>query len=130
MDASHHILILIAEDHDATRKVLAKMLQRRGYTVLEAENGEGALAMAAAMNRKCDLLICDIGLPDMSGWKLLRQIREHRPRIPAIAVTGYGRAEEVEASMKAGFQTHLTKPVTIAQVEEAIAKTLGRRDAT
>jgi two-component system CheB/CheR fusion protein len=124
--ATHRILILIAEDHDATRKVLAKMLTRRGYEVQEAENGHDALN---SVTGKLDLLICDIGLPDMSGWELLRKFHEKRPEVPAIAVTGYGRAEEIEASVKAGFLAHLTKPITIAQVEAAIQKTLARHHA-
>ena len=118
------LTILIAEDHDSTRKGLAKMLTRRGYAVQEAKNGQEALADLTGC--KFDLLICDIGLPDMSGWQLLGTFREHCPEIPAIAVTGFGRPEEVEASEKAGFHAHLTKPVSMAQVEAAMEKAMSR----
>jgi CheY-like chemotaxis protein len=101
-----------------------KMLTRRGYEVREAASGEAALQLA--QDCRFDLLICDVGLPGIDGWSLVKQIRKHCPRIHTIAVSGYGRKEDRTASQVAGFDVHLTKPVTMVQLEAAIAATVAR----
>src|SRR3954465_10270654 len=116
--------VLITEDHAATRRVLEKMFTRRGYEILVAANGEEALAIADTS--RIDIMICDIGMPDMDGWTLLRRMRKTRPTLPAIAVTGYGREEEVEMSSRAGFDEHLSKPVTMEEIDAAIDRVMAK----
>jgi CheY-like chemotaxis protein len=64
-------------------------------------------------------VISDLGLPDQSGFELMRQIVEIRP-IPGIAMSGYGMAEDIRKSREVGFLQHLVKPVSITRLEEAI----------
>jgi two-component system, chemotaxis family, CheB/CheR fusion protein len=117
--------ILLVEDHLASQRAMAKMLSRRGYEVTTANNG--AEAMRLAEGCQYDLLICDVGLPDISGWDVLKKTQKACPHIPAIAVTGFGQPADRQRSALSGFKAHLTKPVTIAQIDTAIEQVLGRR---
>jgi CheY-like chemotaxis protein/anti-sigma regulatory factor (Ser/Thr protein kinase) len=115
--------ILIVEDHNDTRMTLQRLLERRGYKVTSADSGEQALALAGA--GQFDLVISDLGLPDMTGNELMSLLRD-RHGLPGIAVSGYGMEEDVARSRDAGFLHHLTKPIQLDRLTELIAITLGR----
>lgn len=110
--------ILIVEDHDDTRMILHRLLTRRSHQVQVAANGEEALLVAES--HPFDLLLCDIGLPDIDGYSLLREIHKLRPGLPAVAMTGYGMESDQELSAQAGFLAHLTKPVSLAALEDTL----------
>jgi signal transduction histidine kinase/CheY-like chemotaxis protein len=120
--AAQPLAVLLVEDHEPTLKVLAKLLRRAGHTVTGAASV--ASARAAAQQRKFDLLLSDLGLPDGSGLELMRELRaDYAGR--AIALTGYGMESDVRASHDAGFADHLTKPVDLAALDAAIARVAG-----
>jgi PAS domain S-box-containing protein len=110
--------ILIVEDHADTRATLQRLLERAGYKVTAANSGQRALEIAAAAD--FDLVISDLGLPDMPGNELMMHLRE-RHQLPGIAVSGYGMEEDVSGSREAGFVHHLTTPIRIDQFKELIA---------
>jgi signal transduction histidine kinase/CheY-like chemotaxis protein len=110
--------ILLVEDHEATREVLTKLLDRRRYTVTAVPSI--AEARLAAEQIPFDLVISDLGLPDGSGNSLMAELRS-RFGLKGIALSGYGDATALNESYRAGFVTHLTKPVTIGTLEEALA---------
>lgn len=110
--------ILIVEDHPDTRATLKKLLERAGHRVTAASSGQQALVIAR--EEKFDLVISDLGLPDMTGNELMSQLRE-RHQLPGIAVSGYGMEEDVARSHEAGFLHHLTKPIEIERLAELIA---------
>ncbi|MEO6994536.1 MAG: PAS domain-containing protein [Lacunisphaera sp.] len=110
--------ILLVEDHEPTRVSLRQLLIRRHYDVTEA--GSVTEAVAIASTQKFDLLVTDIGLPDGDGYQLMRAIRADY-EIKGIALTGYGMEEDIERSRLAGFATHLTKPIQIQALDEALA---------
>ncbi len=119
--------ILLVEDHAPTRTVLAQMLRSRGYRVLAA----GSLAEARTCvrsGREFDLLISDIGLPDGTGYELMAELSAQRP-LKGIALTGYGMEHDLADSRAAGFRAHLTKPVGIQMIDEAMAD-LFREEAS
>jgi CheY-like chemotaxis protein len=101
--------ILLVEDHRDTREALARVLAKNGYAVETAD--DVAQAKQACKNQTFDLLICDIGLPDGDGWELMRDLRQICTT-PGIALTGYGMAEDVQASGASGYFAHITKPVS------------------
>lgn len=107
--------ILLVEDHDSTREVLARILRRAGHNVHEARSAADAMALAGAPE-PFDALISDLGLPDLSGLDLLKAIRANHPRLPAIALSGYGMEEDVKRAHDAGFNAHLVKPVPFDQL--------------
>ena len=113
--------ILLVEDHHSTRKTLAQFLTQRGHAVSDAESIAQARALAKA--NKFDIVICDLGLPDGRGQDLMRELKGEFS-LPGIALSGYGMESDIQQSLEAGFSAHLTKPVELAALEEAIQRTL------
>ena len=116
--------LLLVEDHEDTARVLRRLLSLRGYDVRLATSATAALV--AAENERFDLLISDIGLPDHNGYDLMRRLRD-KGFGPGIAMTGYGREEDVEASRDAGFAAHVVKPVDLQQLDRTIQAVIGHR---
>jgi len=114
--------VLLVEDHDDTRRLLARLLTKHGHSVRTAENVAEALSMGTREN--FDLLISDIGLPDGSGYDVMRELRKRRS-LPGIALTGYGMEEDIRRAADAGFGAHLTKPVEFEKLRGAISVVLG-----
>jgi CheY-like chemotaxis protein len=106
--------ILIVEDDDDTRVVLEEMLHDLGHEVCAANDGPGALAAASAL--RPDVAILDIGLPQMDGYELARQLRaspDALADLKLIALSGYGRESDRRRSAEAGFDVHLVKPASV-----------------
>lgn len=103
--------ILLVEDHEDTSIALTYVLEHQGYSVIVAASVAEALEAAAA--NPIDLIVSDLGLPDGSGLDLMRQLQTRKP-VHGIALTGYGRQEDVAKTREAGFDRHLTKPVDVA----------------
>ena len=112
--------ILLVEDHESTREALRTLLARRDYKVTTAASLNEAVACAAREN--FDVLISDIGLPDGNGNELFAQLRAHSPLLQGIALTGFGMEDDVERSKNVGFMVHLTKPINIESLEQALAR--------
>jgi CheY-like chemotaxis protein len=110
--------LLLVEDHVATRQSLMRLLQRRGYEVESA--GSVAQARDLAARSSFDLVVSDIGLPDGTGYELMAGLRD-QAGLRGIALSGYGMETDVALSREAGFVTHLTKPVSVQALDEALA---------
>lgn len=108
--------ILVVDDNRAAVHLLEKLLRSLGQTVEIAGDGESALS--AISHFQPELVISDIGMPDMSGYELARRIRVQgsvaRPVL--VALTGYGQETDRAAAREAGFDEHLTKPVSLSQL--------------
>jgi len=117
--ASHH-RILVVEDLQDAAESLAMLLTLAGHEVRIATNARQALETAP--EQEPEVVICDIGLPDMDGYTLCRELR----KFPAlrgtcfIALTGYGQTDDVRRALDAGFAVHLTKPVEPARLREVL----------
>ena len=109
--------ILLVEDHEATRSTLTWLLTRRGHQIVATSSVAEALAQSA--QQTFDLVLSDIGLPDGDGCDLMRELRE-RYAMKGIAMTGYGMEHDMDRTRAAGFITHLTKPITVQNLESAI----------
>jgi signal transduction histidine kinase len=114
--------ILVVEDHEDTRRALSRVLRRKGFDVTAA--GSVAAAVAQYATTSPDLMICDIGLSDGTGWDLMDKLHEQGP-VRAIAVSGYGMEHDLKKSRDAGFLQHLTKPINMAKLESMIIATLS-----
>jgi PAS domain S-box-containing protein len=101
--------VLLVEDHADTAKLMRRVLAAEGHEVLTATTLAEALQLAR--RSQPELIISDLGLPDGSGLDLLRQLRTEGSAVPAIALSGYGTAEDVRRSTEAGFALHLVKPL-------------------
>jgi CheY-like chemotaxis protein len=101
---------------------MARILEGRGALI--AAVGSAREALEALQKETFDLMLSDIGMPDMDGYQLIREARklnERAGRIPAIAVTAYARAEDRQRSLLAGYQMHIAKPVDARELIAAIA---------
>ena len=125
------IRVLVVEDELDTRDFLKRLLEGHGAAVVAAGSVREALSLFKS--ERPDMLISDIGLPDVDGYDLVQQIREGgeggRGGIPAIALTAYARAEDRMRAMRAGYQVHIAKPVEPVELLAAIASFAGLIEA-
>lgn len=107
---SRPLRIFVVENHSDTLNYYKMYLEMEGHTVRQARTFNEALENIP--HADCDVLISDVGLPDGTGWDLLRRLREeHRPHPGfAIAVSGFGTLDDRQRSKAAGFRHHLLKP--------------------
>src|SRR2546423_45879 len=118
--------LLIAEDEANLRLVLQKELQRLGYRVQAAPDGEAALRKLEESN--VDVLLCDINMPNMDGMELLRRIHQ-RPNPPeVIMLTGQGTIETAVEAMKLGAYDYLTKPYSINELDVRVRQAAEKRN--
>ena len=117
--AGRRLEILLVEDHRDTARVLKRLLDRSGHHVRTAETVHAALAAADA--EPVDIVVSDLGLPDGTGFELMRELVQ-RHHLKGIALSGFGTDQDVARSREAGFACHLTKPVDFHRLEEAIER--------
>lgn len=118
--------VLVLEDSDDSRELFGMVLRARGCDVELASSAPEALAKAAW---QCpDVVISDIGLPDMDGYEFIRQLRrlEHLNQVPVIALSGYATEKDKQRSLEAGFVFHLAKPIEPEQIISSVCEVLGR----
>jgi two-component system CheB/CheR fusion protein len=107
--------ILIIEDNGDTREVMRYMLQAEGAQVETAETGQDGVRRA--MELSPEIVLCDIGLPDIDGLEIARRLRlRAAPEMRLIALSGYGQPEDVQHAIDAGFNAHLTKPINLDEL--------------
>ena len=118
--------ILIVEDNENNMMLVRDVLQMKGYTVLEATTG--AEGVRLAIEAKPDLVLMDIGLPDIDGIAALAQIRasEAAKSIPMIAVSASVMPEEKQKIVASGFDAYITKPLNMKSFVETIEKFIGK----
>ena len=126
MNEQRDARLLIAEDEANLRLVLQKELQRLGYRVQAATDGEAALRKLEESN--VDVLLCDINMPHMDGMELLRRVHE-RPNPPeVIMLTGQGTIETAVEAMKLGAYDYLTKPYSINELDVRVRQAAEKRN--
>jgi PAS domain S-box-containing protein len=118
-DENRPLRMLLIEDHPETLKALTKLLSTCGHKV----HGAACVAegLQAAASEHYDLVISDLGLPDGTGFELMRELQQ-RHGLRGIALSGYGMEDDVARSLQAGFCEHLVKPVDVQKLREAIAR--------
>lgn len=114
--------VLLVEDHADTRAVISRLLTTLGCKVTATASVQQAIEAADA--RTFDLLLSDIGLPDGTGLDVMEHVRL-RHHLKGIALSGYGQEEDIRRSRDAGFTAHLTKPVSLQTLNDAIRAATG-----
>lgn len=111
------VRVLLVDDSDDIREVMQALLELEGALVDTAGDGEGALALLDG--NRYDLILSDISMPGMDGHELMRRIRQLGgwEKTPAIALTGFGAATDVDLAYKAGFNAHVSKPVSLETLQ-------------
>jgi two-component system, cell cycle response regulator DivK len=120
--------ILIAEDHPASLELMRYLLEASGYSVLIA--ADGAAALEIARREPPDLVICDLQMPHIDGYEVLRQMRKSPAlkQIPIIAVTAFSMVGDREMVLAAGFNDYHSKPIEpevfVGQMEQHLPASL------
>ncbi len=110
--------ILIVDDNEAAAHAMSRLLQYQGHQVSEVYNGQQALEVVSTLAPQVILL--DIGLPDMDGYEVARRLRKSAVASRLVALTGFGQEEDKMRSRNAGFDHHLVKPVGIVELQSVL----------
>ena len=119
--------ILLVEDNEMNRDMLSRRLQRRGYEVVIAVDGQEGVALAQA--EAPDLILMDMSLPVMDGWEATRQLKAapETMAIPVIALTAHAMSGDREKAMEAGCDDYDAKPIDLPRLLAKIEALLGKQ---
>jgi signal transduction histidine kinase len=114
--------VLVIEDNADAAQSLADILELRGHDVRVASDGRTGID--AALRMKPDVILCDIGLPDIDGYEVARAVRAEAAlkETRLIAVSGYARPQDRERARQAGFEAHVAKPAGVEMLDELLAR--------
>jgi signal transduction histidine kinase/CheY-like chemotaxis protein len=122
------LTVLVVDDEPDTRDLLERVLRDAGARVLLA--GDAATALALVEAQRPQVLVSDIGMPDIDGYELLRQVRElgasRGGSVPAVALTAFARSEDRIRALRAGFSVHVAKPVEPSEIVATVASVAVR----
>ena len=121
------IRILLVEDNELNRDMLSRRLQRRGYEVIMAMDGQQALNVAET--EKPDVVLMDMDLPVLNGWEATRALRQNPAirDIPVVALTAHALAADRDRAIQAGCDAYQSKPVDFAELISKIQELTVRR---
>lgn len=112
--------ILIVDDQFGIRILLNEILQKEGYHIFQAANGQQALSITERHDP--DLVLLDMKIPGMDGLEILEEMKKIKPEIRVIIMTAYGELKMIEASKQMGALAHFTKPFDIEEIRVAVKK--------
>jgi PAS domain S-box-containing protein len=122
--------VIVVDDEADARDLLRTVLEAQGARVTSFASAEDALAGLKTI--RPTVLICDVGMPKMDGYQLIRKFRAEESwgeRIPALALTAFARAEDRKRSLIAGYQAHLVKPFDVGELVLVVADLVGSRSS-
>ena len=120
--------VLVVDDEPVVRDGIRLVLEAEGMRVAVAADARAAVAHPAAAS--CRLVLCDLMLPDHSGIQVLRSLREIRPGLPVVMITGYATSENQELALEAGATDFLAKPFEESELLAAVRRALGGDEAS
>lgn len=122
--------ILLVEDNEANRDMLSRRLERRGFQLILAVDGQNGVVRA--MNEAPDLILMDMSLPVMDGWEATRRLKATpaTSAIPIIALTAHAMSSDRERAISAGCDDYDTKPVELPRLLQKIDTLLAKAEAT
>jgi two-component system, cell cycle response regulator DivK len=115
--------VLLVEDNEMNRDMLSRRLQRKGYAVVCAVDGQQAIDLAAAENPA--LILMDMSLPVLDGWEATRRIKANTPAMPIIALTAHAMEGDERKARDAGCDDYDTKPIEMERLLGKIQKLLS-----
>jgi serine/threonine protein kinase len=122
---SNATTILVVDDDDVCRGVLTDLLRAKGYVILEAENGEQGRELLEQHYACISLIISDILMPGGNGLEMLAALRQHRPDIPVILITGQTSIDDAVKGMLMGAAGYLSKPINTAKLFALIQESIS-----
>jgi CheY-like chemotaxis protein len=126
--AAGPVRVLVVDDNVDAAQMLATLLDAHGHAVSVEYDGAGGFARA--QRERPEVMLLDIGLPDMDGHELARRLRASSDTSEAVlvALTGYGQREDRERARQAGFDRHLVKPADLSELLRILAQVRGQLD--
>jgi two-component system cell cycle sensor histidine kinase/response regulator CckA len=122
-------MILVIEDEDGVRELVRRVLEEEGYTIRDVRNGADAMAMLDATDSEVDLVLLDVIVADMGTVELEQRIRERRPGLPILYMSGYSREEMVKRGLILTDRPFIQKPFTGAELVDVVGRQLDSADA-
>ena len=119
------LTILVVDDESDSSQLVARLFESRGAAVTTAASANEALTLATARN--FDVIVSDIGMPGRDGYELIKDCRARGVTTPAVALTAYARSEDRTKALSSGYQSHVAKPVEVAELLAVVAALLPRR---
>jgi CheY-like chemotaxis protein len=123
------VQVFVVDDEPDTRDLLRMVLEDQGARVTTFGSAEDVLATLEMT--KPTIIVCDVGMPKMDGYQLIRALRARESRserVPALALTAFARAEDRKRSLVAGYQAHLAKPFDVSELILVVADLVGRAE--
>jgi CheY-like chemotaxis protein len=111
--------ILVVEDHSETLEALSGLLSHFGHEISVADGAQNAMNMIDS--KEFDVVLCDIALPDGSGYDVIAEAKRKRP-VKAVALSGFAATEDIERGREAGFDFHLAKPVDFHELRTVLGQ--------
>ena len=111
--------ILVVEDHSETLEALSRLLNHFGHEISVADGAQNAMNMIDS--KEFDVVLCDLALPDGSGYDLIAEAKRKRP-VKAVALSGFAATEDIERGREAGFDFHLAKPVDFHELRTVLGQ--------
>lgn len=121
--------VLVVDDEPSVRTIVRLLLEKAGYDVLEAANGEAAIeALNAGENRLVlDVVICDIRMPKINGIQAIEYFQREYPHVPVIVLTAYPETKMAVSFMRSGVTDYLVKPVNAQKLRGAVERAMEQR---
>ncbi len=127
----NNITVLIVDDESRMRKLIKDFLSQKGYSILEAGDGEEALKVFTENQNQINLILLDVMMPKLDGWSVLRQIRQ-TSKVPIIMLTARGEEQDELFGFELGVDEYISKPfspkILVARVEAILKRTMGDRN--
>ena len=122
--------VLVVDDEPDIRRVVRMMLEKAGYDVIEAEDGQAAInVINTGENRlMLDAVVCDMRMPKINGVEAMAYFRKYYPHVPVVVLTGFPDTEMAVSSMRNGVVDYLVKPVEGEQLRSAVSRAMARRE--
>ena len=124
------VTILVVDDESRMRKLIKDFLMQKGYSILEAGDGEEALKTFEENQNKIGLILLDVMMPKLDGWSVLRQIRQ-TSKVPIVMLTARGEEQDELFGFELGVDEYISKPVSpkilVARVEAILKRTMANK---
>lgn len=118
--SDHQATLLVVEDDELIRDAMTRLFVREGYLVLTAATGHDAMGLLRTPATSVDVVLLDIGLPDVSGADLCARMRQFFPSLPVVVCSGAASPEEINELLRLGIAHFFTKPIAFSDLVEAV----------
>ncbi len=129
----NEVSILVVDDEERMRKLVKDFLKTKGFSILEAEDGEKAIEAYEENRSKIKLILLDVMMPKLDGWSVLRKIRQEDKTIPIIMLTARAEEQDELFGFELGVDEYISKPfspkILVARVEAILKRTYGDKDS-